>query len=607
MGMRFPHDLAICAIMRNEGPFLKEWLDFHLLLGVSKFYLYDNGSEDATAAVLLPYIRSGVAECRQYPGECRQMEAYSHCAFHHRYDCEWLAFIDVDEFLHPLGDESVLQLLRRLQQADPKMAGLGVNWRTFGSNGHERTAPAGVIDSYTRRAAAGYEAHGTIKVIANPRRVRHFFNPHMALFYTGYYLVDEKGGPLDSHIADIGRGELRHICLNHYYTKSRADWRRRRSLGKADAKGFVDVDSFDEVDSHLNDVADDSLAVLRRRLLQECRGVIPEPGPYPGNRGELEQLAHALIRERNDSSHPFDLETLLSIWHVYGPAPEEGGCLTEEEMGCLLCSMLHLRLRFAQGFSISNFQMLEKELRHWPMPGASLKRLQADLERLRPTLEQWREKHPNYLELHMARLEERARPGYVPRVALVIPSLAEGAAGRYLLQVAGILAGRGYRLCVYAQSEGSLHDEFAALGARICLYGHLLEGQLAVAGWPYRYDLIWLHTSCCWTLLRQELYVPRFVFWCLHEDEDGLEQTGGWPEAAADLVQRNYIKTFIAGPGAGAGWHAARPDWTAEACLPPVQDKGGENEEFRSCLLNWVDPVVQTSVSHCLPGEKGVL
>ena len=34
--------LAICAIFKNEGKFLKEWLNYYLLAGVEHFYLYNN-------------------------------------------------------------------------------------------------------------------------------------------------------------------------------------------------------------------------------------------------------------------------------------------------------------------------------------------------------------------------------------------------------------------------------------------------------------------------------------------------------------------------------------------------------------------------------------
>jgi hypothetical protein len=39
-------NIAICAIFKNEGPHLLEWLAFHNMTGVDHFVLYDNGSTD---------------------------------------------------------------------------------------------------------------------------------------------------------------------------------------------------------------------------------------------------------------------------------------------------------------------------------------------------------------------------------------------------------------------------------------------------------------------------------------------------------------------------------------------------------------------------------
>ena len=52
----FLYDLAVVAIMKNAGPYIKEWLDYHLLAGVEHFFIYDNDSLDNMKEVLQPYI-----------------------------------------------------------------------------------------------------------------------------------------------------------------------------------------------------------------------------------------------------------------------------------------------------------------------------------------------------------------------------------------------------------------------------------------------------------------------------------------------------------------------------------------------------------------------
>ena len=38
------YNVAVCAIFKNEAPYLKEWIEFNHLVGVEHFYLYNNNS-----------------------------------------------------------------------------------------------------------------------------------------------------------------------------------------------------------------------------------------------------------------------------------------------------------------------------------------------------------------------------------------------------------------------------------------------------------------------------------------------------------------------------------------------------------------------------------
>ena len=33
---------SICAIFRDEGTYLKEWIEYHRIIGIDHFYLYNN-------------------------------------------------------------------------------------------------------------------------------------------------------------------------------------------------------------------------------------------------------------------------------------------------------------------------------------------------------------------------------------------------------------------------------------------------------------------------------------------------------------------------------------------------------------------------------------
>ena len=44
--------LALCTTVRNEAPYMLEWLMFHHMFGVELFRIDDNGSDDGTFELL---------------------------------------------------------------------------------------------------------------------------------------------------------------------------------------------------------------------------------------------------------------------------------------------------------------------------------------------------------------------------------------------------------------------------------------------------------------------------------------------------------------------------------------------------------------------------
>jgi hypothetical protein len=146
-----PHKLAVCAIFRNEAPYLTEWLDFHRAQGVSQFFLFDDRSTDDFRQVLEPWVQEGIVVVCAAPIEpdmtVRQELAYQSGLGMAKGSCEWLAFIDIDEFLFsPLG------LIHSQLPTNPFVAGVFVWWRVFGSAGNKVPPAAGVTRAYTRAA-----------------------------------------------------------------------------------------------------------------------------------------------------------------------------------------------------------------------------------------------------------------------------------------------------------------------------------------------------------------------------------------------------------------------------------------------------------------------
>ena len=129
-------DLAIVAIIKNEGQYIEEWVRYHIVAGVQKFFLYDNDSSDNTRKILEKYIRAGYVELIPYPGVAKQLPAYNDAIAKHRYDCRCIAFIDADEFLYSCNKlKSIRDVCNEIFHDYPSAGGIAVNWRMFGSSG----------------------------------------------------------------------------------------------------------------------------------------------------------------------------------------------------------------------------------------------------------------------------------------------------------------------------------------------------------------------------------------------------------------------------------------------------------------------------------------
>src|SRR5919201_1450975 len=66
MGAEKPY-LSLCALYKDHADYLREWIEFHRLVGVERFFLYDNESSDDHEAVLAPYVERGIVEVHEWP------------------------------------------------------------------------------------------------------------------------------------------------------------------------------------------------------------------------------------------------------------------------------------------------------------------------------------------------------------------------------------------------------------------------------------------------------------------------------------------------------------------------------------------------------------
>ena len=273
----FLHDLAVVAILYNEGHYLKEWLDYHLAAGVDHFYIYDHESKDNSKEILQPYIDAGIVTYIYFPGEHAMYAAYNDAVSKYKYFCRYISFLDGDEFLFPQNNKSVSETLDEIFALDANAGTLAINWNFYGSNYQEKADYSrGVLERFTRRAprdnapvdpVSGYNGNAAVKNIANPRRLDFIADPHVMRPIFGFNRINSNGKPVLTWANYPVCNDK--IVINHYHLKSREEYILRQSGGSAVyGKSVYDKDHFDRDTEIGNKEFDDGILKYRESRMK---------------------------------------------------------------------------------------------------------------------------------------------------------------------------------------------------------------------------------------------------------------------------------------------------------------------------------------------------
>ena len=239
---------SVAVIVKNEARYIKEFILFYQSTGADRIYIYDNESTDGLSEVLEPFINAGQVVYKKWPGNKVQTAAYRDAVRRTRKRTKWLALVDADEFLFPMEGD-----MKTLLKEYEEYPGIGVNWRMFGPNGHDKRPEGLVMDNYTECIANEDEViNQHIKSIVQPSRVALVNHVHFAMYKNKQYAVDENKVIIDNtcaHAPSAGKAFTpttngRIFRINHYNTRSLEDLREKCERGYPDGTPKGTVESF---------------------------------------------------------------------------------------------------------------------------------------------------------------------------------------------------------------------------------------------------------------------------------------------------------------------------------------------------------------------------
>lgn len=238
---------TLISSVKDEGPFLLEWVAHHLVLGFDRILIASNDCSDGTDRLLaamdgVGYIRH--VPNRLKPGDIPQHAGYEKIRRLHDIDAsDWLMMLDADEFLNVhVGDHCVADLTER---AEADIDVIALNGMFFTSQPATQWQPGRVCPLFAARLPTHHKANAALKTLTrNPGRFRGIHNHSMVGFKekTPLHVLWGDGTRTQTDPAlplwrQLRNGEIKSVShrlahYNHYGLKAPDSFALRAARGR---------------------------------------------------------------------------------------------------------------------------------------------------------------------------------------------------------------------------------------------------------------------------------------------------------------------------------------------------------------------------------------
>lgn len=215
-------DMKIYAIImvKNEHRYLKEWVDYHLNIGFTDIFVYEDFGSDSHKDIIgdnphvhIFHLDDGNVLSLEYKNQRnRQPVLYNQLLDQFRYEADWICFIDTDEFVTFEDGYDMNQLTEDFKDKD----GVYMFWNFYGGNGHVLYDDVPVRKRFTKPA----EIHQRDLSMSLKSFIHIAHNRDLK--FKNHHFVEGLCSP--TKIKAVCRIIGKRIWLNHYFTKSWEEW-----------------------------------------------------------------------------------------------------------------------------------------------------------------------------------------------------------------------------------------------------------------------------------------------------------------------------------------------------------------------------------------------
>jgi hypothetical protein len=230
--------ISIVSLFRDEAKYLKEWIEFHLLVGVDEFHLVNNNSSDNYLDILDKYIKLGIVKLYDINVETKNnVKSFSNEQILVRHwvnklneivlnsTDDWMIHVSTDEFLFPTENENIKDVLKNF---DNNVGEISVNWTLFGNSKIILSDNDLLIEKLTKSSVSEWGENFHVKPIFKPKAVLRVPSVHFTQLKPQFIKVDATGNSQNfRNMYEVKNRVLSPLHINHYRLRDLA-WTHRK-------------------------------------------------------------------------------------------------------------------------------------------------------------------------------------------------------------------------------------------------------------------------------------------------------------------------------------------------------------------------------------------
>lgn len=244
---------GLCCIAKNENNYIREWVDYHLKLGFCKIFIYDNN--DIYGEIFTDILHDHLSNQKVEVINCRgkidfQALAYSDCYLKYGDVYDWIAFLDVDEFLTFPENSSFRNINDYFEFIDNKDFNLiHVNWMCFGDNNIVECNTYNVLSrfngplDYNLKIDYDFPENFHVKSIVKGGLEKITFDNVHTPLDPNLKVCNGDGMGITENTPFIPY-TFRTIYIRHYVTKTISEWIQKIKRGRSDGYYLNPVNKF---------------------------------------------------------------------------------------------------------------------------------------------------------------------------------------------------------------------------------------------------------------------------------------------------------------------------------------------------------------------------